>query len=170
MEKLEKVYKGQGIIAAKEIKSNGDSLETPEQLYKCMNDYVLDGMPCDRVNEVVLNEENKIIGYAGIVFNGGKEFHYRVKKAESFLFDFTINKEFRGLGYAPKILDLICGWLLDAAGYIDNAVVQSASTINMLQFLYLWAPMILCGCVTALLCLLKVEKANKDLEEQTILN
>ncbi len=59
-EKLEKVYKGQGIIAAKEIKSNGDSLETPEQLYKCMNDYVLDGMPCDRVNEVVISSKDEI--------------------------------------------------------------------------------------------------------------
>ena len=25
-----------------------------------MNDYILDGMPCDRVNEVILNEEDKI--------------------------------------------------------------------------------------------------------------
>ena len=25
-----------------------------------MNDYILDGMPCDRVNEVILNEDNKI--------------------------------------------------------------------------------------------------------------
>ena len=32
---------------------------TPEDLFNCMNDYILDGMPCDRVNEVVLKEENK---------------------------------------------------------------------------------------------------------------
>jgi hypothetical protein len=25
-----------------------------------MNDYILDGMPCDRVNEIILNEEDKI--------------------------------------------------------------------------------------------------------------
>lgn len=75
-----------------------------------------------------------------------------------------------GIKIGGGIGTAICGWLLDAAGYIDNAVVQSASTINMLQFLYLWAPMILCGCVTIMLCLLKVEKANKKLEAEVALN
>ena len=75
-----------------------------------------------------------------------------------------------GIKIGSGIGTAVCGWLLDAAGYVDNALVQVPSTINMLEFLYLWAPMILCGCVTVLLCLLKVEKANKDLEEQTILN
>ena len=31
-----------------------------------MNDYILDGMPCDRVNEVILNEDNKITWQARI--------------------------------------------------------------------------------------------------------
>ncbi len=60
----------------------------------------------------------------------------------------------------------ICGWLLDAAGYIENAAVQAPSTISMLQFLYLWAPAILCGIVTILLSRLKVEKANKELMDK----
>ena len=59
----------------------------------------------------------------------------------------------------------ICGWLLDAAGYIENAATQNAATIHMLQFLYLWAPAILCGIVMLLLSRLKVEKANKALQE-----
>ena len=75
-----------------------------------------------------------------------------------------------GIKIGGGIGTAICGWLLDAAGYIDNAVVQSASTINMLQFLYLWAPMILCGCVTLMLYLLKVEKANKKLEAEVALD
>ena len=75
-----------------------------------------------------------------------------------------------GIKIGGGIGTAICGWLLDAAGYIDNAVVQSTSTINMLQFLYLWAPMVLCGCVTLMLCLLKVEKANKKLEAEVTLD
>lgn len=76
-----------------------------------------------------------------------------------------------GIKIGSGIGTAVCGWLLDAAGYVENALVQVPSTINMLEFLYLWAPMILCGCVTALLCLLKVEKANKDLEEnQVVIN
>lgn len=57
----------------------------------------------------------------------------------------------------------ICGWLLDAAGYIKNAAVQTTATINMLNFLYLWMPVILCAAVGFLLVFLRVEQANKDL-------
>lgn len=60
----------------------------------------------------------------------------------------------------------ICGWLLDAAGYIENAATQTPACVNMLQFLYLWAPAILCLIVTFLLSRLKVEKANKLLMEE----
>lgn len=60
----------------------------------------------------------------------------------------------------------ICGWLLDAAGYVEKASTQTESAKNMLQFLYLWAPTILCGIVAVLLYFLKVEKANKKLLSQ----
>lgn len=57
----------------------------------------------------------------------------------------------------------ICGWLLAAAGFVEQAAVQSASAINMLYVLYLWAPMVLNIVVTLLLSRLKVEKANEEL-------
>ena len=57
----------------------------------------------------------------------------------------------------------ICGWMLDAAGYIENAAVQTASTVNMMQFLYLWMPIILNAAVGFLLVFLRVEKANEKL-------
>ena len=57
----------------------------------------------------------------------------------------------------------ICGWILSAAGYVENAAVQSTSTVNTLHFLYLWAPIILCVAVIFLLSRLKVEKANAQL-------
>ena len=59
----------------------------------------------------------------------------------------------------------ICGWLLDAAGYAENVATQNAATTGMLQFLYLWAPIIICALVLGLLYFLKVEKANKKLLE-----
>ena len=58
--KLEDIYKEQGIIAAKEVLQEGKSVSSPKEIFDSMNDYILDGMPCDRVNEVILNEENKI--------------------------------------------------------------------------------------------------------------
>ena len=57
----------------------------------------------------------------------------------------------------------ISGWLLAAAGYVENAAVQTSSAINMLNFLYLWMPVILCAAVGFLLVFLRVEKANEKL-------
>ena len=71
-----------------------------------------------------------------------------------------------GIKIGGGIGTAVCGWLLDAAGYIENAAMQSASCISMLNFLYLWAPLLLCAVVPDLLCFLKVEKANKQLQEQ----
>ncbi|MEG2194136.1 MAG: hypothetical protein RRY11_04975 [Terrisporobacter sp.] len=59
-DKLEKIYVNQGIIAAKEINAEDEVPETPEKIFNCINDYILDGMPCDRVNEVVVKDENII--------------------------------------------------------------------------------------------------------------
>ena len=68
-----------------------------------------------------------------------------------------------GLKIGGALGTAICGWLLDAAGYVENAAVQSAATVGMLNFLYLWMPVILCAAVGFLLVFLKVEKANKEL-------
>ena len=62
----------------------------------------------------------------------------------------------------------ISGWLLATAGYIKNAAVQVPSAVNMLNFLYLWMPIILCAAVAFLLVFLRVEKANEIiLDERT---
>ena len=57
----------------------------------------------------------------------------------------------------------LCGWLLAAAGYVENAATQTAATVNMLHFLYLWLPVLLCGVMAFLLVFLRVEQANEKL-------
>ena len=66
LKKLENIYKEQGVVAAKEVIQEGKSVSTPKEIFDAMNDYILDGMPCDRVNEVILNEDNKITWQARI--------------------------------------------------------------------------------------------------------
>ena len=56
--KLEQVYINQGIIAAKEVKEEGFILDSAEDIFNKVNDYILDGMPCDRVNEIINSNEN----------------------------------------------------------------------------------------------------------------
>lgn len=58
--KIEKVYIEQGRKAANEIKELGKSSEKADELYNLMNDYILDGMPCDRVNEIIDSSEEMI--------------------------------------------------------------------------------------------------------------
>ena len=56
----------------------------------------------------------------------------------------------------------LCGWLLDATGFVENTT-QNAATTGMLHFLYLWAPIIICGVILFLISRLKVEQANAQL-------
>lgn len=60
-EKLEDLYKNQGIKAAKEAIESGKSLNNAIDIFNTMNDYILDGMPCDRVNEVISQDEDKVL-------------------------------------------------------------------------------------------------------------
>lgn len=49
---MKNIYIEQGINAAKEAKVKLSNI-TAEDIFNSMNDYILDGMPCDRVNEVI---------------------------------------------------------------------------------------------------------------------
>ena len=74
-----------------------------------------------------------------------------------------------GIKVGGAIGTAICGWLLDAAGYVENALVQTPTTVSMMNVLYLWLPMILCGVTTLLLSQLNVEKANKEIKAEMAL-
>lgn len=58
LSKIEKIYINQGIKAAKEVKENKVDFNSAVDIFNSINDYILDGMPCDRVNEVIESEEN----------------------------------------------------------------------------------------------------------------
>ena len=53
---LKKIYTEQGINAAKEAKVKLSNI-TAESIFNSMNDYILDGMPCDRVNEIITSND-----------------------------------------------------------------------------------------------------------------
>jgi uncharacterized protein (DUF2164 family) len=59
-EEIEKVYKNQGIKAAKEVKEEEKLGNNAAEIFNLVNDYILDGMPCDRVNEVLVQEEDQV--------------------------------------------------------------------------------------------------------------
>lgn len=57
----------------------------------------------------------------------------------------------------------LSGWMLAAAGYVNNAAIQPASCITMLHFMYLWMLMLINFAIMLILSRLKVEKANEEL-------
>lgn len=58
--KMENIYIKQGIKAAREVKDNGGVASTAPEIYNNINDYLLDGMPCDRVNEIITTSDEKL--------------------------------------------------------------------------------------------------------------
>ena len=59
--KLENLFVAQGENAAIEILRNETKDLNSIDIFNAMNDYILDGMPCDRVNEVLSQEEDKVV-------------------------------------------------------------------------------------------------------------
>ena len=57
----------------------------------------------------------------------------------------------------------LCGWLLAAGGYVANASIQSASTVTMLNVIYLWIPIASQIITILLLAGLNVKKAIEQL-------
>ena len=60
-EKLEDLYINQGLKAADEVIMSEKVLNNAVDIFNSVNDYILDGMPCDRVNEVLSQEEDKVV-------------------------------------------------------------------------------------------------------------
>jgi GPH family glycoside/pentoside/hexuronide:cation symporter len=83
-------------------------------------------------------------------------------RVDGVLFSCTSLGSKLGLGLG----NILGGWLLDVGGYVPNAVEQSASALNMLNFMYLWLPALVSVAVTLLLAVLNVEKANRELMEK----
>lgn len=65
-----------------------------------------------------------------------------------------------GLGMA------LSGWMLDFSGFDGTMAVQPQSCLNMLQFMYLWFPVIILIVITFIMSKMDVEKANAELKEK----
>lgn len=60
----------------------------------------------------------------------------------------------------------LCGWLLEASGFVKESAVQPESCLSMLYVMHLWIPMILSLCITFIMSKMNVEKANQQLKAQ----
>jgi hypothetical protein len=105
--KLETLYVNQGIKAAKEAKEEGKFLGNAIDIFNAVNDYILDGMPCDRVNEVLSQEENKVFWKRRICVHkdiwdsigGDVNYFYTLRNLWIKAFVNEANKEFNYIQY-----------------------------------------------------------------------
>lgn len=104
--KMESIYTKQGIKAAKEVKDKGIEIDTAVDIFNSINDYILDGMPCDRVNEVVTSEKNIVEWNRRIcvheqIWNkeqGDVDYFYKLRSLWIKAFVSEVNKNFEYIG------------------------------------------------------------------------
>jgi len=56
---IKECYKNQAVKSGEDAKSTYDT-SSAAAIYKALNNYILDGMPCDNVNNITVNEENML--------------------------------------------------------------------------------------------------------------
>ena len=60
----------------------------------------------------------------------------------------------------------LVGWLLELSGYVGTAAAQPESCISMLQFMYLWLPLIFDVLIMFVLSKMNVEEANDKIRAE----
>lgn len=103
LSKIENIYINQGIKAGNEVKNNSEEINTAVDIYNKINDYILDGMPCDRVNEVIVSDEDIVKWKRSICVhkdmwekeNVNVDYFYNLRNLWIKSFVSTINNEFK---------------------------------------------------------------------------
>lgn len=101
-----------------------------------------------------------LTGSLNALISAASEYTYRTKgkRIDGTMFSCSS----LGIKIGGGIGSAISGMLLAVGGYVANAAQQSQAALNMMNFMYLWFPLISCALITIMLYLLKIEKANKD--------
>ena len=60
----------------------------------------------------------------------------------------------------------VVGWLLEFSGYVGTNATQPQSALDMMQFMYLWLPLIFDVLILFVLSRMNVEDANKKLKAE----
>ena len=63
----------------------------------------------------------------------------------------------------------VVGWMLELSGYVGRNATQPQSALDMMQFIYLWLPLIFDVLIMFVLSRMNVEGANKKLKAEKII-
>lgn len=59
----------------------------------------------------------------------------------------------------------VVGWLLELSGYVGTNAVQTQSALDMMQFMYLWLPLIFDVLIMFILSRMNVEETNEKIRK-----
>ncbi len=71
-----------------------------------------------------------------------------------------------GIKIGGGIGTAVVGWLLELSGYVGTNPAQPQSALNMMQFIYLWLPLIFDILILLILSRLNVEGANEKIKKE----
>ncbi|MCX7711094.1 MAG: hypothetical protein N2484_14750 [Clostridia bacterium] len=99
-EPLVGIFSDQGTKAARDARVDAAS---PDEIFRAMNDYLLEGMPCDRVSELVADNENEYAWKTTMCLHqpyweeaqGDVQNFYDLREAWISAFVKTVNPEFK---------------------------------------------------------------------------
>ena len=60
----------------------------------------------------------------------------------------------------------VVGWLLELSGYVGTYAVQPQSALHMMQFMYLWLPLIFDVLIMFILSRMNVEETNAKIKKE----
>ena len=60
---------------------------------------------------VFKNHQSRVVGTVSVMYKGGREIEYKVKKIEAFIFNVYVKEAFRGNGYAGEMIKLVMEYL-----------------------------------------------------------
>jgi hypothetical protein len=95
------LYAKQARICAEEAKEKYQ-ISTPEEMYNALNSYIIEGMPCDRVNDITVSNEDKLQWETALCLhknywdaaNGDINVFYTLREAWIKAFIETLNSSF----------------------------------------------------------------------------
>ena len=70
-----------------------------------------------------------------------------------------------GIKIGGGIGTAVVGWLLEFSGYVGTNATQPQSALSMMQFIYLWLPLVFDLLITIVLSQMKVEETNANIRK-----
>lgn len=78
-------------------------------------------------------KNNVPVGFIWVMYPGGNEFQYRVRRSQAFIFDVCVYKEYRGQGLCGEFMSLVFKYLKEEKGLIEVKLAVRKNNINAIR-------------------------------------